>query len=160
MLHITILTVGRLKERYLNAGMSEYLKRLSAYTRIKIVEVDKEGFTGRLTSSGREKIKEIEGARLLSRIQEGTFLIALDAKGAAYSSEEMAVFLDKIALEGKSKITFVIGGPLGISPSLLERADFRLSFSRMTFPHQLMRLLLLEQLYRWFKIARGETYHF
>jgi len=160
MLHITILTVGRLKERYLTAGMSEYLKRLSAYTKIKIIEVDKEGFTGRLTSSGREKIKEIEGARLLSRIQEGTFLIALDEKGAMHSSEEMAAFLKKTALEGKSNITFVIGGPLGISRPVLERADLKLSFSRLTFPHQLMRLILLEQLYRWFKITRGETYHF
>ncbi len=160
MFHITILTVGRLKESYLAAGLTEYLKRLSAYARVRIVEVEKEGFTEKLTPSGREKIKKIEGARLLSRIQEGTFLIALDAKGKMLSSEEMAAFLEKIALQGKSRITFVIGGPLGISQPVLERADFKLSFSRLTFPHQLMRLILLEQLYRWFKIARGETYHF
>lgn len=160
MFHITILAVGRLKEKHLSEGVSEYLKRLSGYAKVSVVEVENKGFSENLPQPGREKIKEIEGARLLNRLHRGTFLIVLDLKGKMYSSEEMAGFLEKLALEGKSDITFVIGGPLGLSRQVLERADMRLSFSKFTFPHQLMRVMLLEQLYRWFKIARGEPYHF
>lgn len=159
MFHITILAVGRLKEKYLVEGAAEYLKRLSAYARVQVVEVDDEGFAENLAPAGREKVKDKEGERLLSRLRPGTFLIALDLKGKMHSSEEMAEVLNKLALEGKGDITFVIGGSLGLPQKVLERAGLRLSFSKLTFPHQLMRLVLLEQVFRWFKIARGEPYH-
>jgi len=159
MYHITILAVGRLKERYLVEGTAEYLKRLSAYARVDMAEVGDEGFAENLPPAGREKVKEKEGERLLSRLRPGTFLIALDVKGKTRSSGEMAEVLNKLALEGKSDLTFVIGGSLGLTQKVTERADLMLSFSKMTFPHQLMRLILLEQMYRWFKISRGEPYH-
>lgn len=159
MFHITILAVGRLKEKYLAEGAAEYLKRLSAYAKVNVVEVDDEGFAENLTPAGREKVKEKEGERLVSRLRPGTFLIALDVKGKTHSSEEMAEVLNKLVLEGKGDITFAIGGSLGLPQKVLERAGLRLSFSKMTFPHQVMRLILLEQLFRWFKIARGERYH-
>lgn len=159
MLHITILTVGKLKEKYLVEGAAEYLKRLSAFAKVNVIEVDDEGFAENLSPAGREKVKEKEGERLLSRLRPGTFLIALDVQGKMRSSEEMAEVLNKLALEGKGDITFTIGGSLGLPQKVLGRADLRLSFSKMTFPHQLMRLILLEQIFRWFKIARGESYH-
>ncbi|MCL6634861.1 MAG: 23S rRNA (pseudouridine(1915)-N(3))-methyltransferase RlmH [Peptococcaceae bacterium] len=160
MLHITVLAVGRLKEKYLAEGTAEYLRRLSSCARVNVVEVDEEGFAGGLSPAGREKVKEKEGERLLSRLRPGSFLIALDAKGTMHSSEEMAEVLQRLALAGKSDITFAIGGALGLPEKVLERAGMRLSFSRLTFPHQLMRLILLEQIYRWFRIARGEPYHY
>ncbi|OPX84488.1 MAG: Ribosomal RNA large subunit methyltransferase H [Pelotomaculum sp. PtaB.Bin104] len=159
MFHITILTVGRLKERYLLEGVGEYLKRLSAYAKIDLYEVEDERFTENLSIAGQQKVKEKEGARLLHRLRADSFLIALDAKGEMRSSEEMAGLLNKLALAGESDITIVIGGSLGLSPKILGRADLSISFSRLTFPHQLFRLILLEQLYRWFKINRGEPYH-
>jgi 23S rRNA (pseudouridine1915-N3)-methyltransferase len=159
MFHITVLAVGRLKERYLVEGPAEYLKRLAPYARVDVVEVDEAGFGESPAPSGREKIKEKEGERLLKRIRPDTFLIALDIKGEARSSEQMADVLGRLALEGQGDITFVIGGSLGLSRNILNRANLRLSFSKFTFPHQLMRLILLEQLYRWFKIMKGEPYH-
>ncbi|MCL6558194.1 MAG: 23S rRNA (pseudouridine(1915)-N(3))-methyltransferase RlmH [Firmicutes bacterium] len=159
MFHITVLSVGRLKEKYLVEGAAEYLKRLSAYAKVNIVEVDDESFSENLTPAGREKVKEKEGERILSRLRHGTFLIALDVRGKMLSSEEMAEVFNKLALEGKGNVTFAIGGSLGLSQKVLERAGMRLSFSKLTFPHQLMRLILLEQLFRWFKITRGEPYH-
>ncbi len=160
MFHITILAVGRLKERYLAEAAAEYLKRLRAYAKVDVVEVGSEGFTESLILAGRQKVIEKEGERLLSRLRPGTFPVALDLKGEMISSEEMAGVLDKLALGGKSDISFVIGGSLGLSQKALERADLRLSFSKFTFPHQLMRIILLEQIFRWFKIARGEPYHY
>ncbi|OPZ73988.1 MAG: Ribosomal RNA large subunit methyltransferase H [Firmicutes bacterium ADurb.Bin456] len=159
MFRITVLAVGRLKERYLVEGTSEYLKRLAPYARVEVVEVDDERAGENLTSSGREKVKEKEGERLSKWIRPGTFLIALDIKGQDFSSGQMAGFLKELALEGKADVTFVIGGSLGLSRSTLDRAALRITFSKFTFPHQLMRLILLEQVYRWFKIMRGEPYH-
>lgn len=159
MFHITILAVGRLKERYLSEAAAEYVKRLSAYARVKITEVDDEGFAENLAAQGMEKVKEKEGGRILSRLRPGACVIALDPGGKAKTSEEMAEMLDKLALEGRGELYFIIGGSLGLSRAVLERADMRLSFSKFTFPHQLMRVILLEQVYRWFKIARGEPYH-
>ena len=159
MFHITILAVGRLKEKYLVEGAAEYLKRLSAYAKVNVVEVDDEAFAENLSPAGREKVKDKEAERLLNRLRPATFLIALDVKGKMHSSEEMAEVFNKLALEGKGDITFAIGGSLGLSEKVLERAGLRLSFSKLTFPHQLMRVVLLEQIFRWFKIARGEPYH-
>ena len=160
MFHITILAVGRLKEKYLAHGAAEYLKRLSAYARVEVVEVSDEGFAESLSPLELARVKEREGERLLKRLRQGNFLIVLDLRGKLFSSEEMAEILGKNALEGKGDITFIIGGALGLSQKVLERADLRLSFSRLTFPHQLMRIILLEQIYRWFKIHRREPYHY
>lgn len=160
MFHITILAVGRLKERYLTEAAAEYLKRLTAYAKVDVVEVGNEGFAENLTPAGRQKVMEKEGKRLLSRLRPGAFLVALDLKGEMISSEEMAGIFDKLALGGKSDISFVIGGSLGLSQKVLGRADLRLSFSKFTFPHQLMRIILFEQIFRWFKISRGEPYHY
>jgi 23S rRNA (pseudouridine1915-N3)-methyltransferase len=159
MHHITILAVGRLKEKYLAEGAAEYLKRLSAYARVAVEEVNDESFPESLSLLEREKAKEKEGARLLKRLRQATYLIALDLQGARYSSGEMAAVFDKLALEGKGDITFVIGGSLGLPQTVLGKADLRLSFSSLTFPHQLIRIILLEQIFRWFKISRGEPYH-
>ncbi|HPU35904.1 MAG TPA: 23S rRNA (pseudouridine(1915)-N(3))-methyltransferase RlmH [Bacillota bacterium] len=159
MFHITVLAVGRLKERYLVEGTAEYLKRLAPYARVDVVEVEEAGFGESPAPSVQERIKEKEGERLLKRMRPGTFLIALDIKGEVCSSEQMAGVLGRLALEGRGDITFVIGGSLGLSRNILNRANLRLSFSKFTFPHQLMRLILLEQLYRWFKIMKGEPYH-
>lgn len=160
MRHITILAAGRLKEKYLTAGAGEYLKRLSLFTKVEMFEVEDESFPDNLSPAGRQKVQEKEGARLLKRLRPGTFLIALDEKGEMRTSEEMAEMLHQLALAGRSDLTFVIGGSLGLAPEIIRRADLRLSFSPLTFPHQLFRLLLLEQLYRWFKISRGEPYHY
>jgi 23S rRNA (pseudouridine1915-N3)-methyltransferase len=159
MYHITILAVGRLKEKYLAEGAAEYLKRLSAYARVAVEEVNDESFPENLSPMEREKVKEKEGVRLLKRLRQDTYLVALDLRGRRYSSEEMAHVFDQLALAGKGDITFAVGGSLGLPQTVLERADLRLSFSDLTFPHQLIRVVLLEQIYRWFKIARGEPYH-
>jgi 23S rRNA (pseudouridine1915-N3)-methyltransferase len=159
MYHISILAVGRLKEKYLAEGAAEYLKRLAPYARVEIEEVSDENCPDNLSPAEREKVKGKEGERLLKRLRRDTYLVALDLRGRMYTSEEMAGVLGKLALEGTGDITFVIGGSLGLSKAVLEKADLRLSFSRLTFPHQLMRVILLEQIFRWFKIARGELYH-
>ena len=159
MLHITIIAVGRLKDDYLVKGAGEYLKRISPYAKVNIEEIADERIPERPNLSEIERVKEIEGNRILSRLKESAFLIALESKGASYSSEEMAAELQKLTTAGKSRITYVIGGSLGLSERILRRADMCLSFSGFTFPHQLFRLILLEQIYRWFKINRGEPYH-
>ncbi|MDD3652674.1 MAG: 23S rRNA (pseudouridine(1915)-N(3))-methyltransferase RlmH [Desulfotomaculaceae bacterium] len=159
MFHITILAVGRLKEKYLSEGVREYLKRLSAYAKVEMFEVEDESFAENLSVVGLQKVKEKEGMRLLNRLRPNSFFVALDEKGEMRSSEEMAYLLNKLALTGNSDITIAIGGSLGLSKKIMERADLIISFSRLTFPHQLFRLILMEQLYRWFKINRGEPYH-
>jgi len=159
MQHIAILAVGRLKEKYLTVGVGEYLKRVSPYAKVALCEVEDEGIPDNPSPDARRKVREKEGARLLNRLRPGTFLVALDKNGESRSSEEMAALLDELALAGRNDLTFVIGGSFGLSPEIVRRADLRLSFSQLTFPHQLFRLILLEQLYRWFKISRGEPYH-
>lgn len=159
MYRISILAVGRLKERYLAEGAAEYLKRLTPYARVEVEEINDESIPEHLSPAECERVKEKEGERLLRRLRQDTYLIALDLRGRMYSSEEMAGVFGKLALEGRSDITFAIGGSLGLPKTVLERADLLLSFSKLTFPHQLMRIVLLEQIFRWFKIARGEPYH-
>ena len=159
MLHITIMAVGKLKERYLAEGTAEYLKRLKPYARVDVVEVPDEPFAENAGAAEREKVKETEGEKIIRRLRPGTFLIVLDAAGESPSSERMAARLGELALAGRSDITLAVGGALGHSRAVLSRAGMLLSFSRFTFPHQLMRLILLEQVYRWFRISRGEPYH-
>jgi 23S rRNA (pseudouridine1915-N3)-methyltransferase len=159
MLRIDIIAVGRLKEDYLVKGAAEYQKRLSPYAKVNVSEVADEPIPPRPSPGEIRKILAVEGGRILAYIKEGAFLIALDPKGVSYSSEEMAVELLKPANAGVSKIAFVIGGSLGLDEKILARASLRLSFSKLTFPHQLFRVMLLEQLYRWLRISRNEPYH-
>ncbi|MBN8194095.1 23S rRNA (pseudouridine(1915)-N(3))-methyltransferase RlmH [Bacillus sp. NTK074B] len=158
-MNITIVTVGKLKEKYLKQGISEYVKRLGAYAKIDIVELADEKAPEVLSDSEMEQVKNKEGERILSKISPDHHVIALAIQGKMQSSEELADNLDKLATYGKSKVAFVIGGSLGLSDDVIKRSNETLSFSKMTFPHQLMRLILVEQIYRAFRINRGEPYH-
>lgn len=158
-MHISIISVGKLKEKYLKQGIAEYVKRLSAYTKIKIIEVPDEKAPESLSEREMTLVKQKEGKRILTKIKPDDYVIALAIEGKMKTSEQLAADLDKLATYGKSNICFVIGGSLGLSEEVLQRANEQLSFSPLTFPHQLMRLILLEQLYRAFKINRGELYH-
>lgn len=158
-IHINILAVGRLKERYLVEAQQEYLKRLRAYAKVNVVEVPDEAFGEGFSRAEGESVKEKEAQRLMKQIKPGTYTVALDREGRQLSSEELARWLGDLALQGKSEMAFVIGGTLGLSTRIIREADFRLSFSMLTFPHQLMRVLLLEQVFRAFKILKGEPYH-
>ncbi|GLI82970.1 ribosomal RNA large subunit methyltransferase H [Rossellomorea marisflavi] len=158
-MNITIITVGKLKEKYLKQGIAEYTKRLGSYAKIDIVELADEKAPEVLSDSEMQQVKNKEGERILSKISPDHHVIALAIQGKMKSSEELADTLDKLATYGKSKVAFIIGGSLGLSDDVLKRADEKLSFSKMTFPHQLMRLVLVEQVYRAFRINRGEPYH-
>jgi 23S rRNA (pseudouridine1915-N3)-methyltransferase len=157
--NISIITVGKLKEKYLKLGIEEYVKRLSAYAKIDVVEVADEKAPEELSELEMKQVKQKEGERILAKINPDTYVIALAIQGKLQSSEELADTLDKLATYGKSKIAFVIGGSLGLSEEVLKRSNEQLSFSRMTFPHQLMKLILVEQIYRAFRINRNEPYH-
>ncbi|SFQ98481.1 23S rRNA (pseudouridine(1915)-N(3))-methyltransferase RlmH [Desulfoscipio geothermicus] len=158
-MRITVAAVGKLKEKHWRDAIKEYSKRLGAYCRLEICEVPDEGFADGLSAAEEEKVKEREWQRLSRSLRTGTYIVALDVQGEQVASEELSARLDKLALGGQSDITFLIGGTLGLADQALRQANWRLSFSRMTFPHQLMRVILLEQIYRAFKISRGEPYH-
>ena len=158
-MNISIISIGKLKEKYLKVGIDEYLKRLSSYAKVEIIELSDEKAPEELSQAEMEQVKQKEGERILAKISQDTYVIALAIDGKMKSSEELADSLDKLATYGNSKIAFVIGGSLGLSNEVLNRANEKLSFSKMTFPHQLMRLILLEQVYRAFRINRGEPYH-
>lgn len=158
-MNISIIGVGKIKEKYLRDGIEEYKKRLSRYCSIELIEIPDEKAPETLSEKEEEQVKIKEGQGILKHIKEGTYVIALDIKGKNLSSEEFSGMLQDLALTGKSNIAFIIGGSLGISKEVLQRADYSLSFSKMTFPHQLMRMILLEQIYRGFKIIKGEPYH-
>ncbi|MFD2923809.1 23S rRNA (pseudouridine(1915)-N(3))-methyltransferase RlmH [Halobacillus naozhouensis] len=156
---ITIITVGKLKEKYLKQGIEEYVKRLSPYAKVEVVEVADEKAPENLSEAQMLEVKQKEGERILSKINPDSYVITLEIDGQQLTSEKLAKKMDDLATYGKSKVAFVIGGSLGLSDEVLQRRDFGLSFSKMTFPHQLMRLVLVEQIYRAFKINRGEPYH-
>lgn len=157
---ITIIAVGKLKEKYWEAAVAEYSRRIGAYARLNMLEALEEKPRGHAEGPAAEAIiMQREGERILSRIDSEDFVVALDRAGHRLSSEELADFLRQNMTRGVSGFTFLIGGSLGLSPETLRRANFHLSFSSFTFPHQLMRVILLEQLYRVFKIMRGEPYH-
>ncbi|MBO6210275.1 MAG: 23S rRNA (pseudouridine(1915)-N(3))-methyltransferase RlmH [Schwartzia sp.] len=156
---ITILAVGKLKEKYLRDGVAEYLKRLATFAKIECIEIAEEKMPDNFSPAEKEKTLAREGERLLARVPEGSELIVLDVTGEELSSEELAARLDDWMVGGVSHLTFLIGGAFGLSPAVRKTAKLRLSFSRMTFTHQMMRLLLTEQIYRAFKIMRGEKYH-
>ncbi|KEF38048.1 rRNA large subunit m3Psi methyltransferase RlmH [Schinkia azotoformans MEV2011] len=158
-MNISIFSVGKLKEKYLKQGIDEYLKRLGPYAKVEVIEVPDEKAPENLSETEMEQVKDKEGERILAKISDDTYVIILAIQGKMLSSEELAREIDQLATYGKSKIAFVIGGSLGLSKAVEKRADYALSFSKMTFPHQLMRLVLVEQIYRAFRINRGEPYH-
>jgi 23S rRNA (pseudouridine1915-N3)-methyltransferase len=157
--NILVVSVGKLKEKYLKMGIDEYLKRLNSYAKVEVIEVADEKAPEELSELEMIQVKQKEGERILAKISQDTYVIALAINGKMQSSEELADTLDKLATYGKSKIAFVIGGSLGLSEEVLKRANEKLSFSKMTFPHQLMKLILVEQIYRAFRINRNEPYH-
>ncbi|MDO4553183.1 MAG: 23S rRNA (pseudouridine(1915)-N(3))-methyltransferase RlmH [Bacillota bacterium] len=158
-MNIQILCVGKLKERHWTEAAAEYRKRLGSYCSLSIEEVKEEKAPPELSPAEEKKVREKEGRELLRRIREQSYVITLEIGGRSLSSEALAEKLGDLGVQGKSDVVFVIGGSLGLSRAVSQRADLRLSFSAFTFPHQLMRVILLEQLYRSFKILRGETYH-
>ena len=158
-MRINIVCVGKIKEKYLKLGIDEFKKRLSKYCKLEIIELEDEKAPENLSDKEMLIIKEKEGKKILSKIKDNSYVIALAIDGKNLSSEELADTMSKLAVRGNSHITFVIGGSLGLSDEVLKRADYKLSFSKMTFPHQLMRLILLEQVYRAFRINNNEPYH-
>ncbi len=156
---ITILAVGKIKEKYLRDGIGEYAKRLSRYCKLKLVEVSDEKTPDKLSETLNTQIRRTEGKRLLKYIREDDYVIALDIDGAMPDSVELSHRIEALGVQGISHIIFLIGGSLGLSDEIRERADFSLSFSKMTFPHQLMRMILLEQIYRSYRIMHHEPYH-
>ena len=156
---ITVITVGKIKEKYLEDAIAEYIKRLSRYCKLEIIQVADEKTPDRASEVVETQIKDKEGERILSHIKDTAYVVALAIEGKMISSEELAELIDGLGVRGESHIQFVIGGSLGLSKKVLERADYKLSFSRMTFPHQLMRVILLEQIYRSYRIVNGEPYH-
>ena len=158
-MRIRIVCIGKLKERYWSEAVEEYSKRLSRYCELEIVQLKEARLPDRASLADEQNVIFEEGQSILKNLKEGSQVITLEIKGKELSSEGLAAYLGELQLEGKSDLTFVIGGSLGLSEQVSARADFRLSFSRMTFPHQMMRVILLEQIYRAFKILRNETYH-
>ena len=158
-MNITLITVGKLKEKYLKEAIDEYAKRLSRYCRLDIIEVPDEKTPDNASEKEELQIKEKEGETILKHIKDNMFVIALAIEGKQLSSEELADFIKDLGIRGDSNVAFVIGGSLGLSKSVLSRANHKLSFSKMTFPHQLMRVILLEQVYRGYRIINGEPYH-
>ena len=154
-----IIAVGKLKEKYLKEAVLEYSKRLSKYCHINIIEVSDEKAPENMSKAEEIKVRYREGQGILKHIKSDTYVIALDIQGKMISSEEFAKLVNNLGIKGRSNIAFVIGGSLGLSDEILKRTDYRLSFSPMTFPHQLMRVILLEQIYRGYRIIKGEPYH-
>ena len=158
-MRITVVATSKIKEKYLAAGIAEFTKRLAPYCRLQINEITEGRMSDSPSQVEKAKALTLEGERLLKQVPPGSHIILLDVAGRQISSEELSAKLDNLALAGQSSITFIIGGPFGISPDLKKVAHEQISFSRMTFTHQMVRLLLVEQLYRGFKISRGEPYH-
>ncbi|MDR1018490.1 MAG: 23S rRNA (pseudouridine(1915)-N(3))-methyltransferase RlmH [Lachnospiraceae bacterium] len=156
---INIICVGKLKEKYWKDGVSEYSKRLSRYCKLNIIEVADEKTIENPSEVQMDIIKDKEGERILKNIKESDYVITLEIEGKSYSSEELAKNIETLGIDGKSSLTFIIGGSLGLSKDVLKRSNESLSFSKMTFPHQLMRVVLLEQIYRSFRITANEPYH-
>lgn len=156
---ITVICVGKIKEKYLKDAVAEYSKRLSRYCKLDILETADEKTPDNSSETEDRAIRQKEGERILKLIRPGSYVIALAIDGKQLSSETFADKLETLGVQGTSDITFVIGGSIGLSDEVLSRADYKLSFSKMTFPHQLMRVILLEQVYRAYRIMQGEPYH-
>ncbi len=158
-MNITIVSVGKLKEKYLKMGMEEFEKRLKSYAKVSLVEVADERAPESLSEADMEIVKKKEAERILAKIGTSDYVIALAIEGKMKTSEQLSADLASLMTYGKSKVTIVIGGSLGLHESIYNRADELLSFSKMTFPHQMMKLILLEQIYRAFRIMKNEPYH-
>ena len=156
---ISILTVGKIKEKYLRDAIAEYSKRLGRYCKLEIIEVSDEKTPDNASETVEDAIRNKEGERLLKYIRDDAFVITLEIGGAMLSSEELSAKIEKLGIQGKSSIAFIIGGSIGLGKTVLARSDYALSFSKMTFPHQLMRVILLEQIYRSYRIITAEPYH-
>ena len=156
---ITVITVGKIKEKYLRDAIAEYSKRLSRYCKLEIIEVADEKTPDQASGTVEDAIRSKEGEPLLKYIRADMYVITLEIGGKMLSSEEFAEKMEALGVQGKSSIAFVIGGSIGLGKEVLKRSDYALSFSKMTFPHQLMRVILLEQVYRGYRIMNGEPYH-
>lgn len=156
---ITIVAVGKVKEKFFADAIGEYGKRLGRYCKLEILQVADEKTPDKAGEALKRQILEKEGERILAQIREEAYVIALAIQGKMLDSEELAAWIGDLGCSGQSHLVFVIGGSLGLSQAVLERADGQLSFSRMTFPHQLMRVILMEQIYRSYRILSGEPYH-
>ena len=156
---ITLITVGKIKEKYLKDAIAEYSKRLSRYCKIEIIEVADEKTPDQASETVEENIRSKEGERILKHIRDDMYVITLEIGGKMLSSEELAQKIETLGIQGESSIALVIGGSIGLGKEVLKRSDFALSFSKMTFPHQLMRVILLEQVYRSYRIINGAPYH-
>jgi 23S rRNA (pseudouridine1915-N3)-methyltransferase len=158
-MQILIIAVGKIKEKYLQEGIAEYQKRLRPYVKMKIIEIAEEKRIGHLTPSDKNKIKVAEGTRILEAIPQGSFVIVLDVKGVHWSSEILAENFQRYEIAGKNSLSIIVGGDLGLPDAVIASSNLRLSLSLMTFTHQMVRLILLEQIYRACKINHGEPYH-
>ncbi|WP_313233060.1 23S rRNA (pseudouridine(1915)-N(3))-methyltransferase RlmH [Tissierella praeacuta] len=158
-MNIRVIGVGKIKEKYIQEGIKEFTKRLSRYCSLDIVEIDDEKAPESLSEKEMDMVKNKEGDKILSKIPQSSFVIALVIEGKQLSSEDLSIKMKELMINGTNDISFVIGGSLGLSKDVINRSNFKLSFSKMTFPHQLMRLILLEQIYRGWRIMRGEPYH-
>lgn len=156
---ITIVTVGKIKEKYLKDAIAEYSKRLSKYCKLEIVEVPDEKTPDNASEVVEDSIRSKEAERILKHVKDDSFVITLEINGKQLTSEELADKIEKLGVQGTSHITFIIGGSIGLGKEVLAKSNYALSFSKMTFPHQLMRVILLEQIYRSYRIINGEPYH-
>ena len=156
---ITLITVGKIKEKYLKDAIAEYSKRLSRYCKLEIIEVTDEKTPDHASESVEDAIRSKEAERIQKYIKEDAYIITLEIGGKQLTSEELAEKIDKLGIQGVSHIIFIIGGSIGLGREVLSKSDYALSFSKMTFPHQLMRVTLLEQIYRSYRIINGEPYH-
>ncbi len=158
-MRITVITVGKIKEKYLKDAIAEYSKRLTKYCRLEIIEVADEKTPDQASETVENSIRDKEGERILKYIRDDMYVITLEIAGRMLTSEELSERIEMLGIQGKSSIAFVIGGSIGLGKDVLRRSDYALSFSKMTFPHQLMRVILLEQVYRAYRIMNGEPYH-
>ncbi len=156
---ITLIVVGKIKEKYFTDAVKEYAKRLTRYCKLEIVELEDEKTPDRASEAEEVQIKKKEGERILKAVKDGTYTIALAIEGKKMTSEQFAKKIETLGIQGKSQINFVIGGSLGLDERVLKNAEEKISFSDMTFPHQLMRVILLEQIYRGYRIIYNEPYH-
>ncbi len=158
-MNIQIICIGKLKEKYWTDAIAEYSKRLSRYCTLEIIELKEARLPDKASPADEENVKLEEGRAILKAIKDGTYVITLEILGKQLTSPELADKIQTLSIEGKSNVAFIIGGSLGLSAEVSRRADYKLSFSKMTFPHQMMRVILLEQIYRGFKIIKNEAYH-
>lgn len=156
---ITVISVGKLKEKYLKDAIAEYAKRLGKYCKLELLEVADEKIPDNAGSAAESAVRAKEGERILKFVRDDAYVITLEIDGAQLSSESLSERIENLGIQGKSHIIFIIGGSIGLGEEVRGRSDFALSFSKMTFPHQLMRVILLEQIYRSFRIINGEPYH-